>query len=232
MRQREISPSCVTWGGNQKAADGGLDVHVALPDNVGIQGFIPRPDTGFQVKAEDIPPAKVLSEMRPKGILRSAIRQLAEKSGAYIIVCSKGSTSDLALQNRREAMGKAIGDLPNPNALTLDFYDRKRIETWLRDHPGQVPWVRERIGKPLHGWLSFGAWSYPIETVSGEYLLDDQVRVRAAQTKDPCLSAAAGIERIRNVLRSPQGIVRLIGLSGVGKTRLAQALFDDRVGAE
>ena len=30
----------------------------------------------------------------------------------------------------------------------------------------------------------------------------------------------------------PHGVVRLVGLSGVGKTRLVQALFDSRVGEE
>jgi hypothetical protein len=231
MRRRDISPCCVTWGGNQRAADGGLDVRVALPHNVGIQGFIPRPETGFQVKADDIPPSKIAWEMRPNGTLRAAIRKLAKKTGAYIIVSSRGSTSDVALQNRVAAMKTAIGDFPNSDAMTLDFYDRRRLETWLRDHPGQFPWVRERIGKPLQGWFSFGAWSYPTESTSGEYLVDDEVRVRVVgQTREPYLSAVAGVESIRSVLRSPQGIVRLTGLSGLGKTRLAQALFDDRVG--
>jgi hypothetical protein len=31
LRRRGLSPSCVTWGGNQSAADGGIDVRVALP---------------------------------------------------------------------------------------------------------------------------------------------------------------------------------------------------------
>lgn len=39
-----------------------------------------------------------------------------------------------------------------------------------------------------------------------------------------------GIKRIRDLLRVPSGVVRLVGLSGVGKTRLVQALFDCRVG--
>lgn len=65
MRRRGISASCVTWGGDQRAGDAGIDVRVALPPSVEIQGFIPRPETGFQVKADDIPPAKVESEMCP-----------------------------------------------------------------------------------------------------------------------------------------------------------------------
>ena len=156
-----------------------------------------------------------------------------EKSGSYIIVCSKGSTSDLALQNRRRAMAKAVGDAPNAHALALDFYDRKRLETWLRNHPAQFPWVRERIGKPLQGWSSFGTWSYPTTTASDEYLLDDHVRIRVGgQRRESGLSAVAGIGQMRMVLARPQGIVRLAGLSGTGKTRLAQALFDQRVGQD
>jgi hypothetical protein len=232
MRRREISPSCVTWGGNQNAADGGLDVRVALPRGVGIEDFIPRPDTGFQVKAGDIPPAEILSEMRPKGIVRSAIRELADQSGAYIIVSSKASTSDSALQNRREAMARAISDLPNANALKLDFYDRTRLETWLRDHTGTALWVREKIAKPLQGWSGYGTWSYEPGAPGGEYLLDNELRIKSSTQKTkPGLSAIEGIHGIRDILRKPRGIVRLVGLSGVGKTRLVQALFDDQLGA-
>jgi hypothetical protein len=228
MRRRDISPSCVTWGGNQSAPDGGLDVRVALPLKVGIDGFIPRPNTGFQVKAEDIPPSRIYSEMRPKGLLRPAISELAIQSGAYIIVSSKGSTSDVALQNRREAMAQAVC----ADALRFDFYDRRRLETWLRDHTGTVLWVRQKIGKPLQGWSGYGAWSYePPGDTGSEYLLDNELRIKThIQKTKPGLSAIEGIHRMRDILRNPQGIVRLVGLSGVGKTRLVQALFDDRIG--
>jgi hypothetical protein len=61
--------------------------------------------------------------------------------------------------------------------------------------------------------------------------LDTELRIRTNQQKpDQGLSAAEGINKIRDVLRSAHGVVRLAGLSGVGKTRLAQALFDARVG--
>ena len=40
-------------------------------------------------------------------------------------------------------------DLNGAKALTLDFYDRTRLASWVRQHPGLIPWVRDKIGKPL-----------------------------------------------------------------------------------
>jgi len=61
--------------------------------------------------------------MRPEGVLRPIIRDLANRSGAYVIVSAE-STSDTALRNRRDAMREAVNDLPNAEDLALDFYDR------------------------------------------------------------------------------------------------------------
>lgn len=65
LRSRGFSTSCVTWGGNQNAADGGIDVRVALSDGAAIDGFVPRPATGLQVKKQDMSRADILAEMRP-----------------------------------------------------------------------------------------------------------------------------------------------------------------------
>src|ERR1035437_3363405 len=83
LRQRGLSPSRVTWGGNQNAADGGIDVRVALLPGSMIDGFVPRPATGFQVKQQDMPHAAIIDEMQPKGVLRPSIQQLADEAGAY-----------------------------------------------------------------------------------------------------------------------------------------------------
>ena len=46
----------------------------------------------------------------------------------------------------------------------------------------------------------------------------------------PAQSISSAIDELRDCLALPRKIVRLVGLSGVGKTRLVQALFDVRIG--
>jgi hypothetical protein len=233
VRKRGFSASCVTWGGNQNAADGAIDVRVALPHGSVTDGFVPRVATGFQVKKQDMPKAKILDEMRPKDVIRPAIQGLADHAGAYIIVSSEGSTSDLVLGNRRDAMKEAMTGVPNADALALDFYDRTRVATWVRSHEGLIPWVRELMGRAIPGWHSYGSWAYAPAPLTAEYLLDKKLRIHPGKKETEAgLSPLDGIRKMRNRLREPGHVVRLVGLSGVGKTRFVQALFDERVGED
>ena len=230
LRSRNLPTSAATWGGDQNAKDGGLDVRVGLEPGTAIHGFVPKPDTGFQVKKSDMPRAAIIEEMKPNGMLRPVILELARASGAYVIVSSGGSTSNLALTNRRKAMSEALVGVPDAANLTVDFYDRNRIATWVRDHVGLIPWIRSRIGKAVSGWRSYGSWSYVPAGADPAYLVDEAARIKTGAAEGDGLSATEGINRIRDVLRTPGRVVRLVGLSGVGKTRLAEALFDARIG--
>jgi hypothetical protein len=42
LRKRGLPTSVVTWGGEQDAKDGGIDVRVALPVGTPIEGFVPH----------------------------------------------------------------------------------------------------------------------------------------------------------------------------------------------
>src|SRR5262249_52278321 len=88
-----LPTSAVTRGGHQNAKDGGIDVRVSLPAGTLIDGFVPRPATGFQVKRTDMPAGAIDKEMRPEGQLRPVIEELARTNGAYIIVSSQGSVA-------------------------------------------------------------------------------------------------------------------------------------------
>src|ERR1700685_321545 len=81
LRSRGLSAAAVTWSGDQNAADGGLDVRVALAEGETIEGFAPRPQTGFRVKKSDMPRARILNGMRLEGVLRPIVRGLMNRSG-------------------------------------------------------------------------------------------------------------------------------------------------------
>lgn len=229
LSENKVSTSAVTWGGKQEAADGGADVRVNLSTMKFEDGYIPRKNTVFQVKVSNMPKSKILDEMRPEGVLRSIIIDLAEKSGAYIIACNYSSSSDTMLESRTSAMEEALEDCPHKELLHTDFYDSKRIATWVREHPSLIFWVKNKIGSPIHGWKAYDNWSNPNYCLQEEYLIDDHVKLYENMNKAG-LNIIDGINEMRKILHEPKSSLRLIGLSGVGKTRLIQALFDRRIG--
>jgi hypothetical protein len=174
----------------------------------------------------------ILAEMRRAGAIRPVIQELTNESGAYVIVSSHGSTADTALNNRRRAMREALAGVSDAHALYTDFYDRTRMATWVRRHPGLITWVKERVGRALVGWRPYGPWSGPGEGVDAEYLVDNKLRLDLGRHHDePAQPVADAIDELRDVLAKPGRMVRLVGLSGVGKTRFVQALFDPRIGS-
>lgn len=231
LRHHCLSTVGVTWGGHQDAKDGGVDVRVEISSSLGEDNFVSRSTVGFQVKKPDLARKAILTEMRPQGELRQGIKELAETSGAYIIVSGHASLTDLSLRNRRSAMREAVADCPDGLKIKLDFYDRGRIAAWVRSHPALILWVRDKIGQPIQAWKGYGNWSGAPEGDGAPYLCDKLLRLYgSAYPHEERSSPLDGINRIRCILHVPKSSVRLVGLSGVGKTRLLQALFDNRLG--
>ncbi len=225
--------SSVTAGGHQDAPDGGIDVRVEYPSDFSAPDFVPRRQTGFQVKKPDMPPGEIRKEMRPKERLREEICELAEVSGSYVIVSSHGSVTDKPLRGRKKAMRDALRDLPNAAQLHTDFYDRDRLASWVNAYPGTAAWVRSKVGRPLAGWSSIGSWNGAGGKNPKPYLSNDNAcLIDESSRRREHLTVTRGIELLRERLRKPQQCIRLIGMSGVGKTRLVEALFEEGVGEE
>ena len=109
LLKQGFSTSHVTHGGDQRAADGGIDVRVALDSSATTTGYVPRAQTGFQVKADDMPAGNIAAEMTTKtGELKPVISELAAQGGSYVIVSSKGTVSDIYLTKRKKAMHDTV----------------------------------------------------------------------------------------------------------------------------
>jgi hypothetical protein len=231
LLQHGLSTSGVLWGGAQEAPDGGLDVSVTAGNGLKQPDYVPRASSGFQVKKHTMGKAACTREMLDKGSIKPIIAKLADKKGAYIIVSGKDDCSDKMLLDRLDGMKSAIASLGNKDDLKIDFYGRDRLAAWLRKHPGVSLWARHKLGKPLSGWQPFGRWAATPKAMDDELLTDDHPCVFDANStnKDP-IKLLDGIKLVRQKLASGGGVVRITGLSGVGKSRFAQALFEESVG--
>ncbi len=220
----------IIWSGHQDASDDGLDVIVRSSVPPPQNSFVPRMVTGFQVKKPDMIPARIKKEMKPKGKLKKGIRTLIKDGGAYIIANSTGSVSNRALPNRLRAMSAAVAGVPHHQRLLVDFFDRGRIATWVRTHTSLILWVRNKTGRPLQGWQPYDNWANPQAGIEEEYILDEGSRLYDRMNSGHGDSIIDGLNKLRSRLSQNGASVRLVGLSGVGKTRFVQALFDERIG--
>jgi len=178
-----------------------------------------------------MPPSKVSGEMLDRGMLKPAIRELLTRGGAYVMVSAKDSCTEKMLAQRVAAMHKVVGDAGLPADVALDFFGADRIADWTNRHPGVALWLREHLDGPSHGWRGYGSWT-AASTAEG-FLVDEQPRVEApGEQGTRQLTIAQTLMELRAKLRNPGRAIRLVGLSGTGKTRLVQALFEAGFDAE
>lgn len=227
LRRQNLPESSVTWGGDQRAKDGGVDVRVDCHSALTSADFIRTPLMAFQVKAEIFAPSKIEPEMAPKGVIRSAIIDLGNQGGTYVIASSRDDVSDASLRARRTAISNCLEKFGVGSAIQSDFYGSRQIADWVEQYPAIANWVRHKLNIPLNGWRPYGPWAYNEDSVDLEYVIDDQARIFIPGAEDSSTITEA-ITRLRRDLVN-QVSIRITGLSGVGKTRFVQALFDPRV---
>jgi hypothetical protein len=232
--------TCVSWGGSHTAPDGGVDVAVRLPNSINIEVSLPdggdvpmgieRRLTYFQVKKYDMTPGEILNEMRPNGTLRHELARLAKDGGAYVIVSSGSSATFKQLSNREKAMEGALSDCADAGKLKLEYFTAQRTAEWVRQYPGVALWVLDQVGRAVEGWKSFKQLCDATAAVPGRLIPDSLARVNIGKEAESGLSISEAIGQMRTLLAAPRTVIRLVGLSGVGKTRIAQALFEEDVG--
>lgn len=225
-----LPASAVRWGGSETAADGGLDVDCRVSATGYAGDFVPRTRTGFQVKKSTMPASRIASEMAPEGNLRPIFSQFAAQAGCYVIVSLGDDASGAAAERRITAMREQLAPLQDRGSISLQFYGRAELANWLRQHPGVQLWARGVLGLPVEGWSHYGRWAKTPPNVSDDLISEKGVSIHLPNTEVGGLELIPGIEEIRRLIESSEKSVRIVGLSGVGKTRIVQSLFEEDVG--
>jgi hypothetical protein len=197
-------------------ADGGQDGRIEWSGGPSPEGssWIPHRVTLFQVKATDMEPSKCRKEvLQEDGALKPKVADVVARGGAYVL-CYGSSCEGVLVERRvakfREAFASVVGE-DRAAAVLIDVYGAEKLAAWSNEHASVITFVKRCLGRSLPADLQ--TWSSWCEThdTSLSYHLDPQRTEIMAE--------------LRAHLSQDGTVARLVGLSGLGKSRLALECF-------
>jgi hypothetical protein len=176
--------------------------------------FIPRNWTRYQCKAEHLTEGKCRSEIAPKDSkgnfnAKARVKEVLEAGGCYAFFSNDHEVKPSNDQDidtiARDQLQKA-GVTPAVGAV-IEFFGCNRIAEWTNKFPAAVRYVRE-VTKGFGGvhYFTYDGWT-KLADVSGPFFGNDVITKKIATIRDTLLDGKTRI-------------IRMTGLSGVGKSRL------------
>ncbi len=211
-RKYKIPISSISGTLNTKAKDGGEDVCIRWSNGPEKTDWIPNRYTLFQCKATGMPPSKCSSEIISDGKLKSRVKKVFDNNGSYILFCIDDCTSQ-SKEERIKAFRDAIKSTGASyyDKVNIQIYDANSIRLWTNDYVSLIIQVHSWIGNSLPNYMStWKDWSKYRE-YNLDYVFDETLSSYISQLK--C-----------NFTESKK-TARIVGLSGLGKTRLALEVF-------
>lgn len=209
-----ISANSVGVALNITVPDGGEDGRIKWEGGVEKTNWIPNRFTLFQCKATDMPPAKCKEEILTSAQdLKPMVKEVFEADGAYVLFHNQ-TLNGQQQQNRIDQFRNAVNNSPfqgDSESLCIDIYDAGKIASWANESIAAVVAVWNWIGNQLpNGAMTWKEWSGYQEN-SYSYVFDDLNK--------------SNIDQLRSHFTGVKKIARIVGLSGLGKTRLAYEAF-------
>ena len=197
----------ISVSGNINAPDGGEDGRISWKNSPVRTPFLPSCLCQFQLKAGEISPFQAARDVSPKkGKIKPMVRSVLEDGGFYIMLCAQRCNQQM-IERRQRAICEALnqGGLVDVDQR-VEFREADQIATWVNSHPSVALWVREEVGpKTLGDFATWKHWS-------------GQSEHSVSWVEDPRLAEL--IERLKISVAKPQGVLQVVGLSGIGKSRL------------
>ncbi|MDE0291057.1 MAG: type II toxin-antitoxin system MqsA family antitoxin [Candidatus Dadabacteria bacterium] len=193
----------------QTAPDGGEDARIKWQESHEFTSFLPNRFCLFQLKTGNISPDKAGKEVLTRqNKIKPRIRKALEEGGSYIMLCSRPYTQP-AIERRVE---KIIENLKEQNLAVaehlIQFRDSNDIASWVNHHPSVAIWLLQKT-QPGLIISSFGSWKH----WSGRF-----EHLNSPWVEDPRLQDFRG--KLRAIVETPKGVARVVGPSGIGKSRL------------
>ena len=194
--------------GDITAPDGGEDGRILWKGGPDRTGFLPSRLCQFQLKSSTIGVKGAGKEVLTRdGEVKDMVRSAIAAGGHYILLCACRYTKkavSMREDNIRAALrgaGLSVAD------EQIQLRDADQVAVWTNTYPTVAAWVIERTQPGMVG--PFCSWAY--WAARGEYERSPWVQDERLPELRAFLQARIG---------EPQGIARILGLSGIGKSRL------------
>ena len=200
---------------NITAPDGGEDGRIVWEGGPDRTPFLPSRYCSFQLKSGGISPRAAATDvLASDGTVAETVRSALERDARYIMLCSRSYTQK-EISGRTEKMRDAIlGAGLSIDEEQVTFRDADQIATWVNQHPPVAIWVKEQT---------------QLGTVRPFRTLKHSIG-RAEHVGSPWVDDAR-LHSFRSDLRERvakfRSIVRVVGLSGIGKSRLTLEALND-----
>lgn len=219
--------------------DGGEDARISWTGGFEQTDYLPSRFCIFQAKATDPKKAGWKKEVWTKDSkktgaipkLNEAVAKVIAENGSYIGFTNAvliGSKYDERIDGIKQGIREAGSD---PDQLkAVDIYDANKIADWVSQHPAIALWLNEKqSGLSLKGFQTVETWGRKAEIISisqvedkgSRFFLGDESKVNNS------LIFSKVKERIADFLTDSQKSIRVIGSSGVGKTRFVYEVVRD-----
>jgi len=190
------------------APDGGEDARIEWAGGVERTAYLPNRLSQFQFKATPISPAEAASDVLTSAkTVKPMIRSALEAGGTYVILCARSYTKK-QIAKRENSIRETLADAGIPiKPAQVQFRDADQIAQWANEHPPVAAWVLEQTQPGLIGpFRDWTHWAGRHEHDSSPFVADTRL--------------AKFNEKLRTLITPPGGVARVVGLSGVGKSRL------------
>ena len=200
---------------NITAPDGGEDGRIVWEGGPDRTPFLPYRYCSFQLKSGGISPRAAAADvLASDGTVAGTVRSALEQDARYIMLCSRSYTQK-QISGRTEKMRDAIlGAGLSIDKEQVTFRDADQIATWVNQHQSVAIWVKEQTQPGTIGpFRSLRHWAGRAEHVGSPWV--DDARLRSFRSD------------LRERVHKSRSVVRVVGLSGIGKSRLALEALKD-----
>jgi hypothetical protein len=188
--------------------DGGLDAYIGskIPDD---HPWMPAGKSGWQFKAQhdfSVPDAADEVLNNEKTALKPRIKKLLEEQGTYVLVVGGKDYNVAECEARQEKLVETFRNMGYPEGKSKVFSSGQ-----IADWASSIPQVVAYLYPDRQNFKVFSEWEKSIVT-NDAFVLDSGRKKIIADIQQAIVD---------NQNSNSATIIRLVGLSGVGKTRLA-----------